>query len=208
MSMSQTIFTIGYAGYKTLDILINTLKERGIDLLIDVRSIPFSKYYVAFDINNLSQELRRNQIDYWNPKDEFGARRPINDMRNGRVDFEIVKKSPPFLLGVDKVKAAMGEGRTPVLFCAEANPIECHRCILIGKYFADAGYDVLHLMYRRQAKTQADIDDELLNKYFPKVQQISLFDTMAEDVSREDQLRQAYKLANDEVGWSPTQKNI
>lgn len=53
------VYTIGYAGLN-IDRFLDILKENKISLLIDVRSLPKSKYFKDFNDNNLSKVLPKN----------------------------------------------------------------------------------------------------------------------------------------------------
>jgi len=76
--------------------------------------------------------------------------------------------------------------------CAEADPINCHRGILIAREFARAGCEVIHILKDR-IETQKEFETRLLNKYFPNRNQISFLDKSPE-------ISDAYRLAGEEIG--------
>ncbi|WP_024787174.1 MULTISPECIES: DUF488 family protein [unclassified Lebetimonas] len=57
----KTIFTIGHSIH-TLDNFTNLLKKYNIDVVIDVRSMPYSKYVDWFDKENLFFFLKKNNF--------------------------------------------------------------------------------------------------------------------------------------------------
>ena len=65
------VYTIGYAGLD-IDRFLDILKENKISLLIDVRSLPKSKYFKDFNDNNLSKRLSKIGFKYENWRKEFG----------------------------------------------------------------------------------------------------------------------------------------
>jgi hypothetical protein len=86
------------------------------------------------------------------------------------------------------------------LMCAEKDPINCHRTILVTRSFHDAGYKVKHLLPNNGMVTQEDIENRLLlDKYFPNRNQITLF---GEVFSKSEYIAQAYRKRNSEIGYS------
>ena len=83
--------------------------------------------------------------------------------------------------------------------CAEKHPSECHRAILVAKAFSDRGHEITHLKPGGITLSQHDIDNELLEKYFPDRAQASLFDE--DNKSEQEYIDLAYKMRNDEIGF-------
>lgn len=77
----RLIYTIGYSGFKEGDLacFIKTLKDRKIDVLIDVRSDPHSSYFQEYNKERLEPELKKNNIAYRNYHKEFGAKQSGED---------------------------------------------------------------------------------------------------------------------------------
>ena len=77
----RLIYTIGYSGFKEGDLacFIKTLKDRKIDVLIDVRSDPHSSYFQEYNKERLELELKKNNIAYRNYHKEFGAKQSGED---------------------------------------------------------------------------------------------------------------------------------
>ena len=67
------LFTIGYSGYEQGDFL-QALKEHGVNMLIDVRSVPASRYRPEYDKAAICKYLEENRIGYRHMPREFGAR--------------------------------------------------------------------------------------------------------------------------------------
>jgi hypothetical protein len=59
---------------------------------------------------------------------------------------------------------------------------------------------VLHILKDRSIKTNLDLEKELLKKFEKKLPQINLFES---DITIEKQLREAFRLKNKEIGFSP-----
>jgi len=198
--MVNTVYSIGYSGFSIND-FIDTLHTNKISLVIDVRSTPYSQYFSDYNKDNLEQVLKNSGIYYRNYVLEFGARQEERKYytREGYLDFELFAKSPPFLSGFDKLVKSMEQDYTFALMCAEKDPFNCHRTILVARAFYNAGYKVVHLLPNKGKVTQEVIETRLLKRYFPNRNQITLF---SESLSEEEYIDQAYKKRNAEIGYS------
>lgn len=86
--MDKTIFTIGHSNHDITD-FINLLLANKIELVIDVRSAPYSKIYPHFNKNSLEVSLTKNSIEYLFLGDSVGGRsNNIKDYSNGRVIYK------------------------------------------------------------------------------------------------------------------------
>lgn len=196
----DTVYSIGYSGF-SVDEFINTLHLNKIVLLIDVRSQPYSRYFADYNKDNLEQILAHEKIYYRNYAKEFGARQ--DDRRyyssKGYLDFDLFAKSPAFISGITKLVNSMNQGYRFALMCAEKDPINCHRSILVARAFHNAGYKIIHLLPNNRTMTQEDIEARLLDKYFPNRDQESLFEKR---LSEKEYIAQAYIKQNAAIGYS------
>ena len=191
------IFTIGYAGFSIKN-FIETLKKYKISCLIDVRSLPKSAYYKDYDMKNLSAILKKNKIIYRNYAKEFGARQTDKKFyTNGALDFEKFSESEQFNSGIKKILKGMELGYKFALMCAEKNPENCHRNILVAKKFYELGYIVKNILSDGNFITQDDVEKILLDKYFPNRNQLSLFEEIFED----EMVKQSYKKQSLEIAY-------
>lgn len=194
----KTIYTIGYTGFR-LNEFEKILKANNISCVIDVRSNPSSKYYQDYNSDNLKNYLKQFDILYRHYGKAFGARQ--NDKKyyiNGYMDFEKFTKSEQFLEGFHKIEAGIELNYVFVLMCAEKNPYDCHRSIMISKVFYNNGYDVKHILADGSIESQNDIENQLLDNYFPNRNQTSLF---VSENSTKDLIKKGYILRNKEIGY-------
>ena len=197
--MQKPVYTIGYAAFPDIRDMMRLLHELGVDVVVDVRSIPFSKTYTDYNQQILKDACLDNRIHYRHYKNEFGARQTDRAYTtDGQVDFERFAQSPQFLDGKQKMLNSISAGYTPCLLCAEKDPIVCHRAILIGRNLHEAGAEVKHIMAEGEIQTQKDIEKRLLDMFFPHRDQIPMWD---EPMSEEDFRREAYKIQNYKVGY-------
>lgn len=147
--MPCTLFTIGHST-RSIEEFIALLREHGIQLLTDVRSIPGSRRVPQFGKEALRASLTGAGIEYlWMP--ELGGRRKASpDSRNtawrhpafrGYADY---METDEFALALDEL-ANIACAVPTVIMCAEAVWWRCHRSMI-----ADAmkweGFEVLHIM--------------------------------------------------------------
>ncbi len=120
--MMTKVYTIGYAGIQ-LPKFIDVLLQNGVTMLIDVRSMPRSRYFPNYNNYSLAKELAKFNIRYehWQ---EFGAR---------QLDckYTTIANSEPFQKELERIR---NSNETICLMCAEIDPINCHRFILVGRY--------------------------------------------------------------------------
>ena len=191
------IYTIGHSRHN-IEKFIELLKRNDINCICDVRSMPYSKYAEQFNQNNLKDELKKNSIEYLFFGDEFGARRKEPDLyTNGKVDFEKVAHDAKFINGIKRIEKGIRKGYKIALMCAEKDPIECHRTILVARNLDLNGFEVNHILDDGSIINQKEIDQRLLKKHFPNRYQTSIFD----ENETIDYLKEAYKIANQSIGF-------
>ncbi|MCI8842655.1 MAG: DUF488 domain-containing protein [Oscillospiraceae bacterium] len=186
------IFTIGYSPFP-LPSLIRILHDYEISVLIDVRSVPYSAHFPDYSLTPLKHRLHQEKIIYKNYAREFGARRDgLDEYTDGIVDFQKTAQSSEFRSGIDRVLKGMEMGYRFCLMCAEADPITCHRGILIAMEFARNGCEVIHIL-KNGIETQKEFEVRLMDKYFPMGNQISFLENSVT-------INDAYLLAGKEIG--------
>jgi uncharacterized protein (DUF488 family) len=159
------IYTIGHGNRKPDDFLA-LLKEHKIEYLIDVRSMPFSKFNPQFNKNELNFFLERNGIKYVFMGDSIGGRpdksKHINCYNeDGLVDYEVFKTQDFFLKGIERLKIAFEKQINIVIMCSESKPCECHRSKLIGKVLVKDNISIKHIDENGKLKDQYTVINEL-----------------------------------------------
>lgn len=132
--MSGTnVFTIG-CSIQSIEAFIVLLQKNGITALADVRSVPYSKFTPQFNKENIQEDLMRAGIIYIPMSDEFGARRKeLDAYTNHQVDFTKTARLPKFLAGIRRIDTGLKKGFRIALMCAEKDPLDCHRFILVSR---------------------------------------------------------------------------
>src|SRR5688500_8953655 len=124
------LFTIGHSIH-TVERLLELLRQHQIAALADVRSSPFSAWTPQFNRPALEASLRAAGIQYVFLGDELGARRSETEVYvDGVARYERIAKTPAFQAGLERVRKGIRKLRLS-LICAEKDPLECHRTILV-----------------------------------------------------------------------------
>jgi len=172
---------------------------------VDVRSLAASSYNPQYNKEPLSNFLKASKITYLHFAEEFGARHTDPDLldEDGKVNFDLVRKSWHFKRGVDRLWQGIDKSFTIALMCSESDPFECHRFSMVSVALERDGFDVKHILRDKSIKTNTQLESELLKKYEKKVPQPDIFHP---NISKEDQLKVAYRLRNKEIAFSPYSK--
>lgn len=126
----KELFTIGHSNH-SLERFLELLKSHGIDVVIDVRSAPYSRYCPQYNKEVFEKSFKSRGMEYIFLGKELGARRNEDTCYvDGKVKFDLITKIPIFQEGL-KLVLEKNEKNKSALMCAEAEPLDCHRTILI-----------------------------------------------------------------------------
>ena len=200
---SQSYLPLFTVGHSNLDFLqfVKLLKDQSVDLLIDVRSQPRSGRFPQFSQPGFDKMIEDAGIRYLFLGEELGGRPDDADAyrQDGVVDYRARRKSYAFRAGVERVLNEL-QHASCALLCAEEDPLECHRFLMICPELVPMGIRPLHI--RKGSKTesqseslsktesQEDAENRLLDANgFGGVAADTLFPQ-----SRTDALEEAYDL--------------
>ena len=197
------LYSVGHSSQSQEEFL-ELLKRHDVNCIVDVRSLPASKYTPQFNMDPLKWFLKKNDIQYLHFGEEFGARRTDSLNTEGQVDFEQAARTIKFKRGVERLMNGLQKGFYISLMCSEANPLECHRFSLVSRYFYDNGLDVQHILKDGELASHESLEKEMIDEYLhsrkPKLADI---DQLFGSYTAEDQRRDAYRLKNKEIGYKP-----
>lgn len=196
------IYTIGHSNY-SIEKLIDMLKHYNIDTVVDIRGIPYSKYNIQFNKENIRKTLIDKGFIYVYMAEEFAANRSskISYNHEGYADFEKVINEASFLQGIERLKVGLAKGYKIALLGAMQDPIRCHRSILVGRALQNKNFNVKHILDDFSIITQDDIESNLLNKYFQNRNQLTIDNLLGNELSEKELIEEGYKLANKEIGF-------
>lgn len=200
----QSLFTIGHSN-QSLEELIALLKDYQITALADVRSQPYSRYLSHFNQPNLKLALMEAKIQYVFLGKELGGRPTAEDCYvNGQADYEKMAKTEVFREGVQRLLAGLEQYRI-ALMCAEKDPLDCHRCLLVCRYLKDYHLEIKHILKSGEIESQEALENRLLKQnglHDDHSQQLSLFETLpASQSSPEERLGEAYRLQSKKAAY-------
>lgn len=141
----SNLYSVGY-GNRTIEDFISVLKKFNITTLIDVRSIPYSKFRPSFCKATFQKVLSTNGIEYIYKGTELGGM--PNDSSfytNGKVDYDKIRKNPSYQQGLQFVKQQLNSDDNIVIMCSETDYCKCHRWNLIGVDLDKEGYKMKHI---------------------------------------------------------------
>ena len=148
----MTIYTIGHSTRSTAE-LIALLRQAGVELLVDVRSVPRSRTNPQFNADTLPQALAAAGIGYRHiaalgglrhkPKDAPPSPNVLwrSDPFRNYADYAMTE---PFRDGLAELRGLAGD-QVCAIMCAEAVWWRCHRRI-VADYLLAAGDAVEHIM--------------------------------------------------------------
>jgi uncharacterized protein (DUF488 family) len=172
-----TVWTVGHSTH-TYEQFLSLLQNSAITALADVRSLPFSRRAPQFNRDELNNQLRNSGISYVFLGDQLGGRPRGRDLySNGAADYEKIASTPSFGEGLARVLEGARRYRVAIM-CAERDPLECHRCLLIGKGLAERGVGIKHILWSGSLLTQSEIEEQLLK--MSSLSADELFDTRSE----------------------------
>jgi len=141
----MTVLTIGHSTH-TIERFIDLLRASGVTAIADVRSSPFSRFNPQFNRDVLSASLREGGISYVFVGKELGARSQDKACYiNGQVQYDRLAQTPLFKSGIKRVIKG-SEKFTVALMCAEKEPLDCHRTLLVGRALEAQGIGVAHIL--------------------------------------------------------------
>lgn len=157
------IYTIGY-GNRSIEQFVEVLQRHKIAYLIDVRSVPYSRYKPEFSQAELANKLKKHRIRYVFMGDTIGGR-PDDEMCyvNGRVDYEKVKNTEHYQSGIQRLQNAFRQQQCVALMCSEGKPEDCHRSKLIGATLTRNQVPIIHIDENDKQQTQETVIERLTN---------------------------------------------
>jgi uncharacterized protein (DUF488 family) len=197
--MSATpILTIGHSRH-SLERFIALLEGAGATAVADVRSAPVSRFSPHFNKATLAAALAARRIDYIFLGKELGGRPEQPAMyTQGVADYEKMAATPTFQAGIARLMEAADQHRIAVM-CAEADPLDCHRCLLVARALARDGIEIRHVLASGAVMPHGEAEDRLL-------QLADLTEASLLLSSRDARLAEAYRARARKVAYAVRRK--
>ncbi|MGH2516900.1 MAG: DUF488 family protein, partial [Ktedonobacterales bacterium] len=134
------------------------LERHAIQVLIDIRSQPFSRSGTHFNYPEIEDAIERRGIQYRYMGQELGGR-PQGDSfydADGYVLYNRVAEAAFFRKGIVRLEED-GEMYRVAIMCSEEDPTNCHRRLLIGRVLTGDGVAFLHIRGDGRLQTEEDV---------------------------------------------------
>jgi len=155
------LFSIGHSNMAA-DRFVGLLQQAEVNTVADVRSVPHWRRFPWFSKDNLAKRLTREGIAYAAMGDTLGGRPNADDLyRDGIADYEAMAVQPRFQAGLNRLMDAATSARV-CLMCAEREPLDCHRCLLVTRHLAERGLAVGHILHDGTIEPHAATERRLL----------------------------------------------
>jgi|ERR1700739_3992339 uncharacterized protein (DUF488 family) len=195
MDAMRTILTIGHSTHSYEEFL-HLLRGAGVTAVADVRSAPFSRHQPQFNKTELKQELKSDKIEYAFLGDELGGRPKDKTLFcEGVADYEKMALTREFTKGLDRISEGSSKFRI-ALMCSEHNPLDCHRCLLVGRALKRRGLTVRNILFNGLQKSQEEIESEL----------VEMLKQNRADLFPDDQISSAYRDRSLRVAFSEVER--
>ena len=132
--MKAKIYTLGTSN-RSAEEFLEILKEYRIQIVIDVRRWPTSKYFFHFKKENLEKILEENNIEYFHFENLGGYR---------EGGYQAYTKTKEFKEGLKEL-IKIAKSKNIALICAEKLPWKCHRAY-ISRALEKKGVEVIHII--------------------------------------------------------------
>ena len=149
------IWTVGHSNHSWAQFEA-LLRSADVEAVADIRSSPSSRH-AHFNRAALSAKLATCDVAYIFLGRELGGR----SEDGWPLDYEERTNARLFREGLARVEAIAQRSRL-VLMCAEHEPLECHRCLLVGRRLKERGVEVEHILRDGGIERHAETEERLL----------------------------------------------
>jgi uncharacterized protein (DUF488 family) len=199
--MTGTIYTIGHSNHP-LERFISLLKQHGINALCDVRSDPYSRINPQFNREALKEALWKSAITYVFLGKELGARSEDPSCYvHGKVQYACLAKTALFRKGIDFLLERMQSCHLAMM-CAEKDPLDCHRTILVSRHLDNLGIAIEHILPDGSLETHGQAVKRLLRQLRIPDECDDLFRT------REAIIDDAYETQGDRIAYTAPRPRV
>ena len=190
--MVQRVYTIGHSTHDP-GAFVGLLQDHEISAIADVRSAPYSRRAPQFSKADLKAWLRDAGVAYVFLGRELGGRSDDDRcMVGNRVDFDRLSETPAFQEGLGRLQKGAEQHRIALL-CAEGEPLQCHRAVLVARHLEALGLEVAHIHGDSRLEAHAGLEGRMLEQC--RLGEGSLFEPHAQRLAR------AYEAWGERIAW-------
>ena len=144
-AVPQPIFTIGHSNHP-IERFLELITMHGVEIVADVRSVPHSRLHPQYRRVALRRALQNSGVRYQFLGRELGGR-PEDPTAyvNQRVSYKRLAQTALFRSGIEHLLTLAPTSRV-ALVCAEKEPLDCHRTVLVARELVQEGATVHHIL--------------------------------------------------------------
>lgn len=158
---TPVLYTVGHSTHDIVTFL-HLLRTHQVTAVADVRSSPFSRSSPQFIRDVLRRYLSVAGIKYVFLGKELGGRsNDPADYLGGKVQYKRLEQRPQFAQGLERIRLGMTQYRIALL-CAEREPLECHRTILVCRHLRRENLAIRHILADGTAEEHERTEARLL----------------------------------------------
>ncbi|WP_226635224.1 DUF488 family protein [Novosphingobium profundi] len=199
--MAKSVVEVLTIGHSTLpyERFRGLLRLASVTAVADVRSAPFSRHFPHFNRDALRDELRKDNVAYVFLGEQLGGRpKGQRFFYNGVADYEKMAETIDFARGLDRVIEGAKKFRIAMM-CSEHDPLDCHRCLLVGRALHERDVRVRHILSSGDIVGHQQVENRLME--MSGKSDIDLFEPPAKRLSA------AYRERAMKVAFSERQNN-
>lgn len=198
------VLTIGHST-QTIEQFISLLARNEVSAIADVRSSPYSRHNPQFNREELRESLRSASIDYVFLGKELGARSDdeccyVDD----KVSYELLAATDLFRSGLRRILEGAKSYRI-ALMCAERDPLDCHRTILVARELAKEGVSIQHILHSGTLESHESAIARLVQQL--GIAQDDMF-TSKESATNLAYEQQSQRIAYERIGIGATPRQV
>ena len=180
------LYTVGHSNH-AIEVFIGLLKQHGVTAVADVRSRPHSRFQ-QFRKKELERALAEAGIAYVFLGRELGGKRDEPECYvDGVKDYARIARLPIFQEGL-KLLDGLAREHAAALMCAEREPLDCHRTILVCRELRGGPFRIRHILADGGIEQHEETERRLLSATG------AAEDLFAQQLSPEDRIAHAYAL--------------
>lgn len=165
----RTVWSIGHSNH-SFQHFCQLLKQHKIQVVWDVRSVPYSRQNPQYNRETLEAHLQKEGIGYHFAGEGLGGRISETELRNVSGDiYSYLSGRQSFQDAIQMLLKDLEHQRIAMV-CSEKDPCKCHRAKLIARYLLEAHQiETLHILENgeilSERERQANITPSLFDEY-------------------------------------------
>ena len=157
----KPIFSIGHSNHP-LTRFLEMLSRADVTAVVDIRSQPVSRWAPQFNREALISTLEGVGVSYFFMGRELGGRPKITALlTDGKPDYAKMARDASFRSGIAQLLEE-SKKHTVALLCAERDPVNCHRFLLVGRHLAGKGIALSHILADGKIESQAQTEERMI----------------------------------------------